>query len=56
MKVKVYVRTKIINSKTEHVIEVEKEEWDEMDDYKKDRYILDYIFQNEMIEWGYEEV
>ena len=53
MKVKVYVSTRYVGSKSEDIIEIDDEEWADMSDREKDEVMQEAMF--DLIEWGYEE-
>lgn len=51
MKIKVWVCTNKVGSKSVREIEINDDEWNEMEESEKDDICMETM--NEMIEWGY---
>ena len=54
-KIKIYAETTKLRSRMEHVIEMEVEEWEEMDDEDKRELVRDELINNGF-DWGWEEL
>ena len=52
VKVKVWVKTDIVNSTCEDVIELDREEWESMTEDQREDFCRDVVWN--MAEWGYE--
>ena len=50
-----YARTDIVGSKVEREIEVDAEDWAEMDDAERDKMMFDAMFDDSLVDWGYHE-
>ena len=37
-------------------INIDREEWDSMEDYEKDELMLEQLLQGSLHDWGYEEI
>lgn len=54
IKIRVYVGTKFVGSEDEQIVEVDREEWEDMSDSQQEKYMREIMF--EMISWGYDPV
>lgn len=62
MKLEVYVRTRYLHSEERRTIDIEEDlgievlDWDEYTDRDKDAIILEYLLEQCIFEYGYEEI
>lgn len=54
MKVKVWLKTNLVNSERYKIIEIDDEEWNDMFDAEREDVCREVMF--EMIDWGFEEL
>jgi hypothetical protein len=55
MKIRVGVRTNKVGSEVEGTIEIEKEEWQDMNEMERDGFVLQHLFEMGMVEYYYDE-
>ena len=54
VKIRCYIHTNKVGSECTDIVEIDREEWEDMDEGERDEYLQECAFQ--MMEWGYEEV
>jgi len=56
MKVKLYAQTRYVGSKDSIVIDVDDDDWNNLNDNEKNQYMQDEYESSNLVEWGWEEV
>lgn len=58
MKVKAFVRTNIVTSKIEEILEIPDEDLEEFDEADREEYIIEIVDQwkDNYMDWGWEEI
>lgn len=54
MKLRVTVKTRNVGSQVTTLIEIDREQWNDMSESEREEFMLESMF--ELIEWNYEEV
>ncbi len=54
IKIRAGIKTTKVGSNTEDIIEIPKEDWENMSDLEKDKEILDSVFEMGMAEFYYD--
>ena len=52
VRVVLFVSVGLVGCKREEIVEVPREDWDDMDEKSKDEFMRERMF--ELIEWGYD--
>jgi len=55
MKIKIWVATDKVGSKTERVISLDNKSWNEANEWERDEMIFDELVNKSLFEWGYYE-
>jgi hypothetical protein len=55
MKIRVGVRTNKVGSEVEDTIEVDDYEWQNMDEKEKSEFVLQHLFEMDMVDYYYDE-
>jgi hypothetical protein len=54
MRLKIYVSTNKVGSLCEDIIDIDKEDWEIMDDREKNEFVLEQLMS--IMDWGWEEL
>lgn len=55
MNIKIGIKTDKVGSEAEEVIEVDDEEWESMNEFERDEYILTWIFEMGLADYYFEK-
>jgi hypothetical protein len=55
IKIKLWAATWRVGSKEERTVKVPREDWEQLTEREKEEYMLDELWNNSLIEWGWAE-